>query len=190
MTFVLQFEVTGPVTFVLFVLLFLLAIALVVFLVTFVGGLLVTIVSLPLLAVLPSVRQVFVGLTERLTGGSVDSLTDRWFLVVYALCIESYGFVFVICLFTFVDTYWPLIEGVEQWFASPTVAGLAGAFAVVAVAVFGLLAFVGTRTVSLSTLRAVGEWAVYLVVYHVLTLVAAFGFPIALVHAFDWILRY
>lgn len=190
MTFVLQSEVVGFISFVLFVLLFVLAIALVAFLVTFVGGLLVVSASLPVLVVLPSVRRVFVGLTERLTGGSVDSLTNRWFLVVYTLCVESYGFVFVICLFAFVDTYWPLIESTERWFASATAAGLYGILAVVAVAMFGLFALVSTRTVSLSSLRATGEWAVYLIVFHVLTLVTAFGFPIVFVHAVDWVLRY
>lgn len=141
--------------FLLLVFLVLLALA-----VMLLGGVLVALVSLPVVAALPAVRRRFAAVAESATGVRPESVADWRFVAAYVAFVEAYGFALLI-------TAGALARSLPVHSSALLVA-----VALVGVALIGLY-----RVAAAGGLRAVGEWLVLLVLLAVLTLVAAVVVP-------------
>jgi len=155
-----------------------LVVLLIVSLVLAIGAIAVALASMPLLAVLPSVRSGFLSAAASLSGSPVDSVTNPWPLAVYVVAVDSYGLAVLLVAVTAVNGI-----GLFDPSSSPDVgAVLYGLLIAAALAVVVVVA--GLRLLSLGRVRALGEWAVFLVVVAALTLVASFVVPAALLGLF------
>ncbi|WP_348611789.1 hypothetical protein [Halobaculum rarum] len=151
-----------------------LVVILIVSLVLAIGAIAVALVSLPLLTVLPTVRSGFLSAATSLSGTPADSVTEPWPLAVYVVGVDSYGLAVLLVVVIAVNGI-----GLFEPSSSPDVgAVLYGLLIAATLAVVVIVA--GLRLLSLGRIRALGEWAVFLVVVAALTLVASFVVPAAL----------
>ena len=142
--------------------LFLVIAILIILAVMFIGGLLVTCVSIPALFVLPTVRRHFVTLTEKTSGVRPNSITNWRFVGAYLLFVYVYGFALLLTppmIAEYGTTY--------GWFPVAAVLTLLGV---------GTLLVV-RPTVTRLRLRAVSEWTVFLCLLAGLVIAAAFVVP-------------
>jgi len=154
--------------------LFFLVVFLIALFVLAIGAVAVALVSMPLLAVLPTVRVGFLSAAASLSGSPADSVTDPWPFAVYVVAVDSYGLAVLLVVVTVANGL-----GLFEPSSSPDVgAVLYGLLIAAALALVGVVA--GLRLLSLGRVRALGEWAVFLVVVAALTLVASFVVPAAL----------
>ena len=154
--------------------LFFLVVFLIALFVLAIGAIVVALVSMPLLAVLPTVRLGFLSAAASLSGSRADSVTDPWPFAVYVVAVDSYGLAVLLVVATVANGL-----GLFEPSGSPDLgATLYGGLIAAALALVGLVA--GLRLLARDRARALGEWAVFLVVVAALTLIASVVVPAAL----------
>lgn len=151
--------------------LFFVAVLLIVLAVIVIGGVLVALVSLPLLYILPTVRHHFIILTEEVFSVQIDSLANWRFITTYVLFIEFYGFSLLILIASLIESL-PAIAGRIP----PGAVDLPPLLAIGGLLGAGL--FLGLhRAARKDWFRAVVEWVVFLCLIAVLTVIAALTVP-------------
>ena len=165
---------SGSVGLLWLLLLFLVLVPLLIVAVMAFGGLLVALVSLPLLYLLPTVRGHLVRLTNLAFGTTVDSATDWRVMVVHAFLVEAFGFTLIIggsmVAQTLTQSSW-----LASRIADDPLIPLAS-LALIGVAV-GIA--VGKR-ITKRRVRTAAEWSAYLVTMTGLVIVAALVVPLFL----------
>lgn len=151
--------------------LFFVAVLLIALTVTVIGGVLVALVSLPLLYLLPTVRDHLITLAEEVFSVQIDSLGNWRFITTYVLFIEFYGFSLLILFASLIESLPAVAERIPPGAVDlPPLLALGG--------LLGAGLFLGIhRAASKDWFRAVVEWMVFLGLLAVLTVIAALTVP-------------